>query len=91
MDNLSGCPAELQKNGAFKSIEDLRERRVCVRSTSGIVRRRSLVRSRLDAVRLIARRDASAPSGGRHAVDTREHARHMALIAESGRVRCLCK
>jgi hypothetical protein len=37
------------------------------------------------------RRDASAPSCGRHPVDAREHARHVALIAESGSVRCLCK
>ena len=37
------------------------------------------------------RRDASAPSCGRHPVDAREHARHVALVAESGSVRCLCK
>jgi hypothetical protein len=37
------------------------------------------------------RRDASAPSCWRHPVHAREHARHVALVAESGSVRCLCK
>jgi len=37
------------------------------------------------------RREASAPSCGGHPVDAREHARHVALVAESGSVRCLCK
>jgi hypothetical protein len=37
------------------------------------------------------RRGASAPACGRHPVDAREHARHVALVAESRSVRGLCK
>jgi hypothetical protein len=81
-----------QKNEAFKSFEELREP-----GASAYVPPRAscdaegLCGARLDAVRSLRRRDASAPSCGRHPVDAREHARHVALVAESGGVRCLCK
>ena len=81
-----------QKNDRFKSIEDLRE----ARAFAYVPPRAScdaegLWGSRLDGVRSLRRGDASAPSCWRHPVDAREHARHVALIAESGRVRCLCQ
>jgi hypothetical protein len=75
-----------------KKIEELREpgASAYVRSTSGIVRRRGLVRVTLGcppAHRTVATR---APHrAGRHPVDAREHARHVTLVAESGGVRCL--
>ena len=81
-----------KKERLRQEVRDLRE----ARASAYVPPRAScdaegLCGSRLDAVRSLRRRDASAPSCGRHPVDAREHARHVALVAESGSVRCLCK